>query len=590
MNFRKFCRQFLSVIRFGLLGLLTLLLVIGLIPSAVAQLPSLSEESQSKPNSVPEQVRRYGEIEVIWVESPIDNKTLIEIASPTVYNRNEPKEGQIPVELRAQEIKDRLWRYVSRFNQSKEFSKVSIAVLNNHSILQVQDHVTSRPLKLVTVTETDSDYHGKTVEELAQEWQKTLQNEIKRIDKLLSVEVLKQSLAQAFGILLGIFIATGVIWLLYRLLRNREKSLQDKYQAKAETTQPVIFKSSPINRIDAEEAQAEKIAEMHSRFTSIVHHQLSLKRQVEVYHFLKWLLFWILILTWYIGIFAIVSRIPVLMRYKGWIVATPLQLVWIWFFTSLAIRLNKSIIHRLTNAWGNTSLSFGEAQRKTLRSTTVSGALEGLATFILTLVGIVWTLNVFKVPTSSIIAGGAIFGLAISFGSQSLIKDLVNGCLILLEDQFAVGDVVTIGTEGGLVENLNLRITQLRNSEGQLITIPNSSIIQVKNLTRLWSRVDFSIEVAYENDPKEVLNVLSQVAQQMYDEPQWHEHIIEPPEVLGIDSLSHNGMLVRVWIKTFPMQQWSVGREYRYRLRLAFKEHNIQIGRPQWISYNTSLN
>ncbi len=180
-------------------------------------------------------------------------------------------------------------------------------------------------------------------------------------------------------------------------------------------------------------------------------------------------------------------------------------------------------------------------------------------------------------------------GLAISFGSQSLIKDLVNGCLILIEDQFAVGDVVQIGDKSGLVERLNLRVTQLRNGEGQLITIPNSTITNVCNLTRLWSRIDFSIVVAYDNDPVKVLNVLRQVSETLYREPKWRDRLIGSPEVLGIDELDHTGMLVCVWIKTIPLEQWSVGREFRLRVRQAFEANHIQIGRPQWIAYNANL-
>jgi small conductance mechanosensitive channel len=127
--------------------------------------------------------------------------------------------------------------------------------------------------------------------------------------------------------------------------------------------------------------------------------------------------------------------------------------------------------------------------------------------------------------------------------------------LILAEDQFAVGDVIQIGDKSGLVENLNLRVNQLRNSEGQLITIPNSNITDVSNLTRLWSRLDFSIVVAYDNYPQQVLDVLSQVSKQFYSEPEWRDRLTEPPEMLGIDDLSHIGMLVRVWIKTVPMEQ-----------------------------------
>lgn len=180
-------------------------------------------------------------------------------------------------------------------------------------------------------------------------------------------------------------------------------------------------------------------------------------------------------------------------------------------------------------------------------------------------------------------------GLAISFGSQSLIKDLVNSCLILIEDQFAVGDVIQIGDQGGLVENLNLRVTRLRNGEGQLITIPNSSITDASDLTCDQRRVDFSIVVAYENDPKQVLDVLRQASMQLYSEPEWCDRLPERPDVLATDDLSHTGRLVRVWIKTAPMEQWRVGREFRLPVRQAFEASNIQVGRPQWITYRADF-
>ncbi len=332
------------------------------------------------------------------------------------------------------------------------------------------------------------------------------------------------------------------------------------------------------------------MVDLRSQLLATLQHQFSLKRQLDLDKFLKWALFWIFILMWYIGIARIISTVPFLMRWSLYVWATPLVFLVIWFGISLAIRISKSLIDRFMHSWKiNPLLPFGATQRIALRSTTIAEASKGLVTFVLIVLGIIWTLSLFNVPTSSILAGGAVVGLAISFGSQSLIKDLVNGCLILMEDQFAVGDVVQIGDKSGLVENLNLRVTQLRNGEGQLITIPNSNISDVRNLTRLWSRVDFSIVVAYDNDPQKVLHVLQQVAQQMYSEPEWRDRLPELPDVLGIDDLSHTGMQVRVWIKTAPMEQRSVGREFRLRVRQAFEANNIEIGRPQSINYITDV-
>jgi small conductance mechanosensitive channel len=149
----------------------------------------------------------------------------------------------------------------------------------------------------------------------------------------------------------------------------------------------------------------------------------------------------------------------------------------------------------------------------------------------------------------------------------------------LLEDQYAVGDVIAVGSVAGLVEHMNLRITQLRNGEGRLITIPNGTISTVENLSKNWSRVDFAIKVAYSNHPDYALAVIREVAQRLYAE--WVDKIIDPPEVLGIDEMDHAGILIRIWIKTKPLQQWSVGREFRRRLKLALDEHGVAIAVPQ---------
>jgi moderate conductance mechanosensitive channel len=576
-------------IRFVWVGLLTIALVMGWSAIAHGQLPSLPTADSNDPHNPPTGVTRMGVYETAVVRSPLDKRTLFEVVSPTVFNRDKPPENSLPVEVRAEEITQRLKRVFDRVPHTSKKPIVTIDTLNNGSILQFNDALASRPLKLVTVTDLDAEYHGKTVEELAQEWQKILQPEVERIDQLFSPAMLLQRLGQAVQILFGLGFGSAALWLLRQSLIRRQKTVQDRHQATIATSKkaaathadPAVSIDVQPTEISAGAAEAEVIIDVRSRFLAVLQQQFSLKRQLEVYTFLRWVFFWAFILLWYIGISAITYRVPFLMQWSTEATAAPLVLVALWFFISLALRIGKSLIDRFTHVWTtHPYLPFSETQRIALRAATVSGALKGLIAFVLITLGIVWSLSLFNVPTGSILAGGAVIGIAISLGSQSLIKDLVNGCLILVEDQFAVGDIIQIGNKRGLVENLNLRVTQLRNSEGQLITIPNSNITDVNNLTRLWSRVDFAIVVAYENDPHQVLDVLRQVSMQLYSEPEWRDHIPNPPEVLGIDELSHSGMLMRVWIQTTPLEQSRVGREFRLRVRQAFEANKIAIGGP----------
>ncbi|MEH1865362.1 MAG: mechanosensitive ion channel family protein [Nostoc sp.] len=585
-----------SIIRFVLVSVMTIAIVFGWSAIAHSQLSSSPTAASNDPHKPPKGVTRLGEYEIANVNSPLDKNLLFKVVSPTVFNRDQPPEGSLPVEVRAEEITQRLMRALDRANKAKETPIISVATLNNRLILQLNDDQTTRSLRLVTVTEPDADYYGKTLEELAQEWQKILQAEVERIERLFSPNVLSQRVGQAIQISIGLVLGSVVLWFLRRTLIRKQTVLQARYQEHiAEAKEAAVKRSQAetsanIQAIDTSEPEAHTIAHQRSQFLEIIQRQFTLKRQLGIYSFLTLLLFWAFILVWYIGIVVIMSRVPYLMRWWSEALARPLALLIIWFFISVVIRIGKSLIDYITDVWTtHPSIPLSETQRIALRSATVSGALKGLITFVFITFGILRTLDIFNVPTSSILAGGAVIGIAISLGSQSLMKDLVNGCLILMEDQFAVGDVVEIGNKSGLVENLNLRVTQLRNGEGKLITIPNSNITDVNNLTRLWSRVDFSIVVAYENDPKQVLEILRQVSQQLYSEVEWRDRLLESPQVLGIDDLSHTGMLVRVWIKTAPMEQWNVGREFRLRVRLAFEANNIQIGRPQWITYNTEL-
>ncbi|MEH2249247.1 mechanosensitive ion channel family protein [Nostoc sp.] len=581
-----FNRFLYSIIRFVIVSVMTIAVVFGWSAIAYSQLPSLPTAASNDPHQPPSGVTRLGMYEIASVYSPLDRDLLFEIVSPTVFNRSQPPDGSLPVEVRAEEITQRLMRALNRTNKAKQTPLVSIAILNKDSILQLSDDQTTRPLRLVTVTEPDADYHGKTLEELAQEWQKILQAEVERINRLFSHKVFLQRIWQALQISIGLLLGSVVLWLLRRTLIRKQTALQVRHQEHIAAVKEGVVKrseaetSTTTHTIETSENKTEPdtIANGRSHFLEMIQHQFSLKRQLGIYSLLTLLLFWAFILMWYIGIVIIMFRVPYLMRWWTEALARPLALLIIWFFISLVIRIGKTLIDRLTDVWiTHPSLPLSETQRIALRAATVSGALKGLITFVFITLGILRSLNIFNMPTSSILAGGAVIGIAISLGSQSLIKDLVNGCLILMEDQFAVGDVIEIGDKSGLVENLNLRVTQLRNDEGKLITIPNSNITNVSNLTRLWSRVDFSIVVGYKNDPKQVLEILKQVSKQLYSEVEWRDRLVESPQVLGIDDLSHMGMLVRVWIKTAPMEQWSVGREFRLRVRQAFEANNIQI-------------
>jgi moderate conductance mechanosensitive channel len=531
------------------------------------------------PGSPPDKVTRYGALEVVWVKSPIDSKQLFQIAGPTVIDRNSPGSA-VSVEARASLITANLNRAIKTFSDASSL-RVEVATLNKLTVLIAVNKDRSRPLGLMTITNDDADFHLKFIPELAAEWQQILRADLVRNLELFSEESQARGREQA---LLGLAAILGVStlgWLVQKRLGRWQQSLQSQLAESKAAVNHELLVDPPVNDSATSHPQWERFTALRSQFLSHLHQKSAVQRKLNLVRFLRLLVFWAIIVTCYFSILTIVTSLPVLQPYQRWVVGTPIDILSALFMISLGTRLCDEFINRVITTWQqNSFFSLRDAQRKGVRASSISSALKGLVNTVIVIAILLWLLNKMEVSTSSIVAGGAILGLAISFGSQSLIKDVVNGFLILVEDQFGVGDVVKLASVSGLVESLNLRFTQLRNSEGRLITIPNSAITQVENLTRNWSRVDLGIEVPYTADVKTALGILKSVANQLYTEPAWSDRILEPPEVLGIDDLALAGTLLRVWIKTAPLQQWKVAREFRYRVRLAFEEQGIVITSP----------
>ena len=178
------------------------------------------------------------------------------------------------------------------------------------------------------------------------------------------------------------------------------------------------------------------------------------------------------------------------------------------------------------------------------------------------------------------LAGLGVAGIAIGFGAQSLIKDIFNGFLILLENQYGLGDVVKVAGVIGLVEDVDLRRTVLRDLDGILHSIPNGEIGVASNYTREWSRLNMNISVSYNEDLRHVIEVINRVGQELAADPEWAPRIIKAPEVLRVDAFEDSGIAIKILGETKPIEQWSVMGEIRLRLKEAFDKEGIEIPWP----------
>ncbi|MEA3442676.1 MAG: mechanosensitive ion channel family protein [Chloroflexota bacterium] len=214
------------------------------------------------------------------------------------------------------------------------------------------------------------------------------------------------------------------------------------------------------------------------------------------------------------------------------------------------------------------------------RAYTLSSALVNIGTVIIVIIVIFTILPEFGVNIAAALAGLGIIGLAVSFGAQSLIRDIIAGIFVLLEDQYRVGDVVNVAGTGGLVEEIGLRRTVLRDFDGTVHSIPNGEIKTASNLTKKYARVNLNVSVGYGENLDHVFEVINRVCQEMAEDPKWKKDFITTPKVLRVNKLGDSGIEIKILGDVKPMRQWDVMGELRLRIKKTFDKEGIEIPWP----------
>ena len=214
------------------------------------------------------------------------------------------------------------------------------------------------------------------------------------------------------------------------------------------------------------------------------------------------------------------------------------------------------------------------------RATTLSKVLVTTGIVMIAIAALFMILSEVGINITPVVAGFGIAGIAIGFGAQSLVKDFIAGLFILIENQYGVGDVVRIADIAGIVEEINLRRTILRDLDGIVHSVPNGEIKVASNFTKEWSRVNMNISVGYGEDLDHVMEVLNRIGKEMAEEPYWGELITGAPQVLRVDAFEDSGIAIKILGETKPIRQWEVMGELRRRIKRVFDEEGIEIPWP----------
>jgi small-conductance mechanosensitive channel len=264
-----------------------------------------------------------------------------------------------------------------------------------------------------------------------------------------------------------------------------------------------------------------------------------------------------------------------------WFLSSGITVILIIILALVALRLVRIIPKRVLATFKKKAEDSDEEKRlETLNSLlnyVLSATVLGIA--------IVMILGEFGIAIGPILAAAGIAGVAIGFGAQQLVQDIISGFFILIDDQIRVGDVIQIAGQGGLVERVNLRMTVLRDLAGNVHYIRNGQIGVVTNMTQDYSRFVFDIGVAYRENVDQVIHVIKKVDEELRNDPEYSDDILEPIEVLGLDQFGDSAIIIKARTKTKPIKQWRIGREFNRRLKTAFDENDIEIPFPHITLY-----
>lgn len=269
-------------------------------------------------------------------------------------------------------------------------------------------------------------------------------------------------------------------------------------------------------------------------------------------------------------------------RILEWLLGSGLRILLVVILTGVALKTAEVLSKRFYTLFVRQRMEDVELQK---RADTLASVVRYIMTAVIFVVSVMTILRELGFEIGPLLAAAGVVGLAIGFGAQNLVQDVISGFFIFLHDQIRVGDVVEIAGKGGLVESVNLKMTKLRDLAGNVHYVPNGQISVVTNMTKDFSRYVFNVGVAYRENVDDVMEVLREVDEELRKDPDFKDLILEPLEILGLDQFADSAVVIKARTTTQPIKQWAVGREFNRRLKKKFDERGIEIPFPHVTLY-----
>jgi small-conductance mechanosensitive channel len=561
--------------RFAAVLALTIALFPGVADAAVP-IPQSVVAQITLPTAAPAQPADGLVVEGMYVTAPIvlDGATLFRIAAPV-----NARVTQLPIAMRVAQVQSALSELLAVSGSGNRattiFEPASLRVHLKHegdvSVLEVVDAKHTDPLPVLTVNSTDADANGMDEDALAAQWQSILQTALVTALQLRQPATELRSAQRVGDLAIVLVVVSILVVTLLRFLWMRMEILEKEVAQR----DSVVASEMPVA---AEQPQANT---ERRRFFASALRNLEPTQRLRLYGATAETLMWGLLFVWFVGVTWSLSLFAQTTPLAQSIGRSAINVAATIFATGLLNRVLDIVIARSANAWRlHRRSNSDDRARFLLRIPTIAGAVAGAKTFVLIFLAALTIFGQIGVPIGSVVTIGGLAAIALSLAAQNFVRDFLNGFLVLLEDQYVVGDYVTINAFSGSVELLSLRMVQIRDAAGDLITIPHSSVINVVNQSRNWSRVDYRVPVDPTSDVPKAMNIVHNEIDRLLSEGDWTHGVASPVEWVGIDSLSKDGVIVRVSIRTAPLRQFELRRQINARVQAAFLAAGIALGAP----------
>lgn len=512
---------------------------------------------------------RRGDIDIAQIH--LDGLPLFQVAAPAGQITDET--NVLPIEWRVITIESKLADIV-KLDLDPDDLTVSVNVLNNQPVIFVSDGETD-PQPILTLTDLDMrvEENVSSEAELAQSKAQILERALKTSIQQRKPDYLwNQFILGLLSLGTTLFVSVS-LFALSKLWNIWWRRVKQKNETELEHRSPNI----DVSRLD----DLEENLNLEKRFPTA-----RFLRQTKLNQLFRLSVALAQIGIWFSCVVAILYRFPQTRSTALWLLSIPLIMLVI--ITSVI--LGKAAIDFLVSVaiqrWVNANATAPNLNsRIRIRAHTLSHVLQNLTLSLAIFLALFISFYVIN-ALNLLLIGTAIVALT----SQNLIKDWIKGALTIIEDSYALGDWIQIGSHLGAVEEIGLRSTKIRTENNELIIIDNSNITEVINYSNQRSGISIVVEVAYSSDLDKALKVMQETAATLFDDLKWKNRLIESPKVMGVDAFGDKGLTLSILFQTKPAMQWNVAREYRRRLKYAFDRYGILISSSQrWICFGNPL-